>query len=145
MTKFVIKGEVASKKNNKQIVIRGSRPFLTTSQRYKDWHENAVTQLLMQKRGFSIECCKIVITFYYGTLRQKDADNGTSSIFDTLKDVGIIPDDNWQIIRQHFVFSAFDKTNPRAEIEIYDCNEEIHLDERINSVKVLKQNELNFD
>lgn len=134
MKQFIIYGEVASKKNNKRILYKGSgkyrKPFIASSEGYLEWNKQAKEQLQIQRNlqhDFATNRCKIVIDFYYGTQRDKDADNGTSSVFDTLKDVGIIPDDNWKIIPTHLVHAYYDKLQPRVEIFIYDIDEEVEV------------------
>lgn len=135
MKAFTIYGEVASKKNGKQILYKWKSnkrvPFIANSDRYHKWNEDAKQQLMIQRNlthGFSTDRCKIVLDFYYGTQINKDADNGTSSIFDTLKDVGIITDDNWHIIPTHLVHAYYDKLQPRVEIFIYDIDEHVTIE-----------------
>lgn len=133
MKQFVILGEVASKKNNKEIAykyLKGGKkiPFLRCSDRYNKWHASALEQLLFQKQGAYYEKAKLLIKFYYGTLRDKDADNGTSSVFDTLVNAGILKDDNWKVAGRYFVDSDYDKSNPRVEIKIYDLDERLTID-----------------
>lgn len=134
MRQFIIYGEVASKKNNKRILYKGSgkyrTPFIASSERYIEWNKDAKEQLKIQRNlqhDFSTNNCKIILDFYYGTQRDKDADNGTSSVFDTLKDIGIIPDDNWKVIPKHLVNAYYDKLQPRVEIFIYDLNEQVEI------------------
>lgn len=133
MKQFVILGEVASKKNNKEIAykyLKGGKkiPFLRCSDRYNKWHDSALEQLMLQRKGAYYERAKLIIKFYYGTLRDKDADNGTSSIFDTLVDAGILKDDNWKVAGRYFVDSDYDKSNPRVEINIYEPTEKLTID-----------------
>ena len=114
---LTIYGETPSKKNSR-INTRSGRSF--PSKRYTEWHDDAVTQILRQWdcRNKPIEKCNISLVFYHGDLRKRDSDNGTSSIFDLLKDVGVIRDDNWMNIPSHHVGNDYDKKNPRCEIVI---------------------------
>lgn len=68
--------------------------------------------------------CKIYIEFYHDSYRRKDADNGQTSIFDLLVDCGVLVDDNWQILPRGMFENYYDKLQPRAEIYIYDKDEE---------------------
>jgi Holliday junction resolvase RusA-like endonuclease len=120
MQKIVIYGDVASKKNNRRNFGHISLP----SERYIKWHDKAVPQVLKQKKK-SYESCKIVITFYHGTKRRKDADNGVCSVFDTLVDCGVLVDDGWVNIPFHCAFNAYEKNCGRTEIDIYELDEQI--------------------
>lgn len=134
MKEFVIKGKyVPSKKNSKQIYVRKNKagkylPVVTCSSQYQKWNEEAKVQLMMQKKGFFTSCCNVVITFYQGDKLKRDSDNGVSSVFDTLVEAGIIEDDNWFCIPNHFVFNKYDKENPRCVIQIYDPEEPIQFE-----------------
>lgn len=133
MKQFVILGEVASKKNNKEIAYKflkdGKKiPFIRCSDRYTKWHDSALEQLMIQRKGAYYEKAKLLIKFYYGTLRDKDADNGTSSVFDTLVDAGILKDDNWKVAGRYAVDSEYDKSNPRVEIWILNLDEKYTLE-----------------
>lgn len=124
MEKYVIKGNVPAKKNSKQITVRGGKPFVRCSDRYRLWNEDAVMQLRLQKPKY-FERCVIEMIFYYSDKRKRDSDNGVNSVFDTLQDAGIIQDDNYQIIPMHIAKSFYDKKNPRVEIYIYEVKNEI--------------------
>lgn len=132
MKEFVLHGNVPSKKNSKEIRIiykktpKGPKPIpqVRSSDRYMAWHDSAVQEILFQKRGFCTERCKMILNFYWGDNIRRDSDNGTSSIFDTLVDAGILPDDNWKVINRYQVFNDYDKSNPRCEIKIFDPNED---------------------
>lgn len=125
MKRFIIDGSVSSKKNSKQISVRGGKPIVRCSDRYTQWNEAAVMQLRVQSKGWHCSECKVFIRFFYGDKRKRDIDNGVASIFDTLKDAGIIEDDNYTLIPKCFVEAAYDKDSPRAEIEIYSPSEEV--------------------
>lgn len=127
MFKLVIPGNTPSKKNSKQITVRGGRPIVRCSDRYAQWNEAAVMTLRVQARGRKFTDCKIMISFYYGDRRKRDIDNGVASVFDTLKDAGIIEDDNYSLIPKCYVESHYDKDNPRAEITILEQNEFIEI------------------
>lgn len=123
MKHFTLYGETPSKKNSRVFNYKTKR--LYTSARYNTWHDKAMGELLQQKQGFTISECKIVMIFYHEDLIKRDADNAVNSIFDTLKDAGIIEDDNWKLIGKHYVENHLDRHNPRAEIYIYDPAEKI--------------------
>lgn len=126
MEHYTVYSEVVSKKNNKEICRRGNKSFLISSKRFRDWHEQAVPQIMAQKPGKKVydHNCKIYIEFYHDSYRRKDADNGQTSIFDLLVDCGVLVDDNWQILPRGMFENYYDKLQPRAEIYIYDKDEE---------------------
>lgn len=69
--------------------------------------------------------CKIYVEFYHDSeKRKRDADNGLNSVYDLLVDCGIIQDDKWQVIPRGLFDNFYDKLQPRAEIYIYDKDEE---------------------
>lgn len=123
MIKFIIKENVPSKKNSKEISVRNGRPFVRCSKRYMEWNEYAVMSLRVQARGKKFSQCKVMIDFYYGDKRKRDIDNGVASVFDTLKDAGIIEDDNYTLISKCHVRGFYDKNNPRCEITILNLDE----------------------
>lgn len=104
MIRFKINGETVAKKNSKQVFVRGGRPIVTTSERYKIWWENAKMQLIPQinlvKNQLPIDGkLSVKIEFFHADNRRRDSDNGLSSILDLLVDVGILVDDRWQIVK----------------------------------------------
>lgn len=106
-------GEVPSKKNSR-INTRSGRSF--PNKKYVEWHKRAISQLPFVS---TIDVpVYIKLCFYHGDNRRRDSDNGVSSVFDTLVDAGVIPDDRWQIVRKHEVENYLDKDNPRVEITI---------------------------
>ena len=126
MKKLIINGKsVPSKKNNKQVFWKNGKAIVTSSERYKLWNESAIGQLVVQKQGFYTTKCNMVLVFYNGDNRKRDADNGVNSVFDTLKNAGIIEDDNRFVILNHMVLSKEDKANPRVEIYIFSPDEPV--------------------
>ena len=117
---ITIYGETPSKKNSR-INCRNGRSF--PSKRYQEWHETAVAQVICQTGKIEpLNKVHIFLKFYHGNMARRDSDNAVSSIFDLLKDCGIISDDNWKVIPHYLVFNAYDKNNPRVEIKIYDVS-----------------------
>lgn len=116
---FEIHGETPSKKNSR-INTRSGRSF--PNKKYQDWHVLAVGQIVYQKMKmknvpFPIDRpIRIKMTFTHGDLRRRDSDNGASSILDTLKDSGIIADDNWRIVKELCVLNEFEKNKPSCKI-----------------------------
>ena len=118
MITFVVQGETPAKKNANKFNSRTRCVY--KDRHYKEWYEGAVIQIMSQKARQQMlqPPVKITLTFVHGDLRTRDADNGTTSIFDLLKDCGVIPDDNWKIVRKHVVESSYEKNNAHCIVEI---------------------------
>ena len=118
MIKYTIKGETPSKKNSRNIFVRGGRPVNIPSKNYKEWHDDAVNQLQAQgAKPFPEKEVSITVVFYPRTLRPFDLSNKLESVADLLVDCGIIEDDNWKIVPEISAkIGIKDKDNPRAEI-----------------------------
>ena len=115
--KYVLRGETPAKKNNR-ITLKNGKTI--PSQKYREWHENALIQLLTQtKPQEPIQCpVKISFNFTHGDKRRRDSDNGTSSILDLLQDVQILHDDNWEIVREIEIKNGYCKNAPSVEVTI---------------------------
>lgn len=109
--------ETPSKKNSRVTDRRTGRSF--PSKRYVEWHRAATLWLRSHYPCGRIEGpLKITLSFTHPTLRRKDADNGTNSIFDLLVDVGILSDDCWTIVMEHSVRNRYEKGVACCTIEI---------------------------
>lgn len=122
--KLTIPTDTPSLKNSKQIFrTRSGRPFITSSNRSKEWRIYAVALLRQQAEGRSVERypVSLTITFFRSTRRRFDLDNAMSSCADALVDAGIIEDDNMNCVNKiTAAYGGVDKLNPRAEIFIED-------------------------
>ena len=114
---IIIPGEVPAKKNSRVNDTRTGRSF--PSKRYNAWNELAILYCRGKKAK---EPVRIDLTFYHGDKRRRDSDNGTTSVFDTLVDAGVITDDRWAVIPHYSVSNLYDKNNPRVEIKITSIN-----------------------
>ena len=111
-----LEGEVPAKKNSRVFNTRTHRSF--PSSRYLNWHKQAVLDIKQQAKGKTFERCYISLIFCHGDKRRRDSDNGVSSVFDTLVDAGVIPDDNWNVITRHEVSNLYEKNNACCVITI---------------------------
>jgi len=123
--KLTISGDVPSLKNQKQIFInkRTGKPFITSSQRSKEWQAHANIELVKQFEGYKVSGYPISIAmeFYYGSKRAKDLDNSASAVLDALVHAGIIEDDNFNYIDNLSIsYGGYDKENPRVIIFLDD-------------------------
>lgn len=116
---LIIYGETPAKKNSRMYLSNGRN---IPSARYRAWHTSALLQLRPQKEKAGQQAIDypviVTLRFFHGDKRRRDSDNGTSSILDTLTDVGILADDNWEIVRALNVYNYYDKGNARCEVNI---------------------------
>lgn len=123
--KLVVRGNVKSKKNNKQIVYNKStgKPFVVNNKDTDTYIKDAVIQLKEQFSGYKITKYPILIQmiFYYPTKHRKDIDNSATTILDCMKSAGIIEDDDVSHVNELYCyFGGYDKINPRVEILLED-------------------------
>jgi Holliday junction resolvase RusA-like endonuclease len=114
-----IRGEVPSKKNQRQLVIAGGRVRSIPSERYTNWHTAALWQLKGVKPYAGSYPVTVSISIYTGSKRRADLDNKASSVLDTLVDAGIIADDDISHVDQlEVLFIDIDKKDPRVMVWI---------------------------
>ena len=113
---YLLLGETPSKKNSRVFVQKIGR--LLPSKQYQKWHAEALDQLILQGIRRVQGECGITLAFTHGDLRRRDSDNGTSSILDLLVDAGVLPDDNWRVVRQLHVRNGYKKGEPSCQIVI---------------------------
>lgn len=114
---ITILGSVPSLKNNKQIYInrKTGRPFITSSNKTKDWNTDALWQLKGVPPVHEYPVA-MYATFYMKDNRRKDLDNALSTVQDILVKAGILIDDSWQYVPRITLTAELDKANPRVEI-----------------------------
>ena len=87
-------GRVISKKNSKQIYRTAGRTFVSTSDAYKTWHEEAMWRLYTSRPKVPLSgALSITLTFWMKGKIDADWDNLSASICDLLTDLGVIEDD----------------------------------------------------
>ena len=97
------------------MVCRGKFPILLPSQKYREWHNDAVTQLLGKDK---IIANRLTLIIFAPDARKADLTNKAESIMDLLVGCKLIEDDNWYVIGEVVLkFGGIDKKNPRCEIE----------------------------
>jgi Holliday junction resolvase RusA-like endonuclease len=85
---------VISKKNSRNVFVRGGRQFNIPSKAYKNFVYEA-SQQLMQVKKHSLKAKEVLIDFEYKGKLSLDIDNAASSILDLLMDTRIIEDDKY--------------------------------------------------
>lgn len=119
MIKIIIKGDVPSKKNSRQLFVRNGRMMNIPSKNYKQWHGDALKQITgaIPKGLKQIE--QIMITISPSTKRLFDLTNKAESIMDLLVDAGVLLDDNYSVVPAvHLYYGIHNKFDPNAEINI---------------------------
>lgn len=114
--RLVVSGSTPSKKNSR-INTKSGRSF--PSKRYTEWHDLAVIEMQQQFAGYRVTEYPITVraVFYWKDRRRHDTDNSLSSILDTLKDAGVIEDDDFNHVSVACgQFGGIDKKNPRCEV-----------------------------
>ena len=118
---YVFRGEVASKKNNKQIVHVKGREVLLPSKRYREWEKSAKAVILLYGRPAApFDAARLIIRIYHGDAVRRDTNNATQGIQDVLVDMGVIADDNWMVIGSPEVSHFIDVADPRMEVEVFE-------------------------
>lgn len=98
------------------MVCRGKFPMLLPSAKHKEWHDDAVKQLVGVKP--IPPNTPITFTMFAPDARKGDLSNKFESVADVLVDVGIMEDDNWFVMGDvHMKFGGIDKINPRIEVD----------------------------
>lgn len=121
---ITIYGVVPSLKNNKQLFInrRTGKHFITSSQRTKDWNEQALWQLATVKPITEYPIA-MYVTFYCKDNRRRDMDNMLSSVLDILVKAEVLEDDSWQFVPRITLTAEKDADNPRVEILLSSIKE----------------------
>lgn len=100
-----------------------------------NWHSKAATTKRM-RRDANVEALHITqgnvkyqkavvsLAFYVGTNRRRDIlnlANGCKPMIDGIVDAGIIPDDDWKVMRIGAITCELDREHPRVDITITEA------------------------
>jgi len=114
-----INGRIPSKKNSRNLFVRGGKLFNIPSKDYAAWHKLALLQIKLPKDRTLVPS-RITLSFWAPDKRASDLTNKAESIMDLLVDAKVIEDDNWWVIKEvKLQFMGVDKENPRCEILLY--------------------------
>lgn len=115
---FTIPLTPVTKKNSQRIVMRGGRPIILPSEKYKEYEESAL--YLIPKRQTPIDFpVNVKCIFYMPTNRVCDLTNHLEAIDDVMMKAGILKDDNYKIVASHDGSRVMvDRDRPRTEVEI---------------------------
>jgi len=122
MINLVVHGNTPSKKNQRiSLVIKG-RAINIPSNKYREWHKQALGQLKMALKGSPrLEKVRAVhLCFYSENKRKFDLSNKAESIMDLLVDAKVLLDDNYEVVPELcLTYGGVSKEYPRCEITIY--------------------------
>ena len=118
IVKFTVPIAPVTKKNSQRIAIRGGRPIILPSEKYKEYEDAALWYI--PKRGDPIDFpVNIKCLFYMPNNRLCDLTNHLESIDDVMVKAGLLKDDNYKVLASHDGSRVLvDKDNPRTEVEI---------------------------
>lgn len=116
--KFTVPLPPVTKKNSQRIIMRGGRPMILPSEKYKEYESAALW--FIPKRGIPIDFpVNVKCVFYMPNNRLCDLTNHLESIDDVMVRAGLLKDDNYKILVSHDGSRVLvDKNNPRTEVEI---------------------------
>lgn len=115
--RYVLRGEVASKKNSKVLARVKGRPMLLPSRKYQEWEKRARLAIMAEGRPPEpFKAAHLSMVIYHGDLIKRDSNNATQGVQDVLVDMGVIQDDNWMVIGTPEVSHMVDVEDPRLEV-----------------------------
>ena len=125
--RFILKGRIPSKKNSKDIIPnkayqktgKGRPYFLISSKKHKEWHSQAMKQLMLQPSCKCHSIDHVLINFTFGDRRRTDLTNKAESVMDLLVDYKILNDDSWQEVPKLALSGKYEKGEFKAEIIIF--------------------------
>ena len=116
--RITVKGRIPSKKNMRNLFVRGGKLFNIPSKNYKKWHDEASKELPSMPPFNKVS--NIELRFFAPDKRSADLTNKAESILDLLVDNNILEDDNWFLLEKVVLyFMGVDRENPRCEISIF--------------------------
>ena len=110
--------ETPSKKNSRVVDRRTGRTF--PGKVYREWKRKASLWLKMHYdlKPLGDGPFSIRLSFIHGDNIRRDSDNGVSSILDLFVDLGVLPDDNWKVVKSIQVTNEYEKGQPSVQVAI---------------------------
>ena len=120
--RIVIPLQPVTKKNSQRIVVVRGRPMVLPSKKYTEYQKACALFMPRLKEPIS-EAVNVKCLYYMETRRHVDLVNLEEATLDILVKYGVLDDDNslivWSMDGSRVLY---DKTAPRAEIEIEPIN-----------------------
>jgi hypothetical protein len=114
-----ISGRIPSKKNSRNIFVRGGKLLNIPSKQYAAWHKAASEEIASWEPMTYDNVSRIELNFYAPDKRAADLTNKAESIMDLLVDNKIIPDDNWYMVGEVLLtFRGVSKEKPGCDVVI---------------------------
>ncbi len=114
---FTLTGRITAKKNNRNLFRGKGKVFNLPSNKYKQWHARASSELKVQNVPSVKNVTEVQMEFYMPDNLRTDLTNKVESIMDLLVDNGIIIDDCWQQIPRILIdCKGIDRENPRVDV-----------------------------
>lgn len=118
MIRFTIPLPPVTKKNSQEIMVRGGKPFVMPSKKYREYEAQALWFVPRRRKPIA-EAVNVKCLFYMPTRRRCDLTNLLEAVDDIMVKAGLLADDNYTIIAAHDGSRVFyDKEKPRTEIKI---------------------------
>lgn len=119
MINFTVPLVPVTKKNSQRIAVRGGRPIILPSEKYKEYEDNALWFIPRPPQSIDYPVT-VKCLFFMPTKRRCDLTNLLEAIDDVMVKAGLLADDNYNIIASHDGSRVFvDKDNPRTEVQIF--------------------------
>lgn len=117
--RYTLTGETPAKKNS---LVRSRNGGMTHTREFFAWHAAAAFEISRQKYPPEPLSCplSVSVAFTHGTRARRDSDNALTTILDLLKDVAIIKDDCWEIVRAISVANSYRRGEAGCVITITD-------------------------
>ena len=112
-------GNTPAKKTGQRAFGRGRQKKILPSRRHELWHDANMAALVLPDIPLPLQGRqRLSVHFVRETHRRWDYTNALDAVQDFLVDVGILSDDNAEVLALGNITHEYDKTNPRAEVTL---------------------------
>ena len=140
---IVFNGRIPSKKNNQTITMKGNKPCIVASAKYKLWEKAAIEDALYGVAPVPWKRFRCEMTLFAPDAGKADLSNKWEGLADAMVKAKIVPDDNhWEMSEINLRFGGLDRENPRAVVKIWEMAEALPGDDEkeIAQLKTAKRN-----
>lgn len=129
MVEFSLPGVVPSKKNNRRLFYSNGVQRNLPSQKFTDWHDDAVDDLALQCRGLEMPLSArpvyIAYVFRMRDEKRRDISNMIQGIEDLLVENEVLKDDAWKYLQIAGAYAVLDPKNVGVKFAIDDETESL--------------------